>query len=172
MEKASSSDQSVDRISGGLFVVLGLAVLTGSLMMPDYASQGAFWYEAPGLTPGILGIALAISGFILMARNRSKAAGGDLESEDPSYGLDRTNVLRIAIVAVLCTSYALVLVGRLPFWLATALFVFVFALVFEHMIDFDRGKLPRRIAIAIGLAAATSVAVTLLFQELFLVQLP
>lgn len=172
MEKASSRDQNVDRISGGLFVVLGLAVLTGSLMMPDYAQQGASWYEAPGLTPGILGIVLAISGAILMGRNRTKSAEVDPESEEPSYGFDPTNALRIAIVAVLCTGYALVLVGLLPFWLATALFVFVFVLGFEHMIDFDRGKLPRRITIAIGLAAATSVTVTLLFQELFLVQLP
>ena len=161
------TDQRVDRITGIFFFLLGGTVLGGSLAMPDFQEQGASVYEAPGLTPALLGFALAISG-LLLAFRRTKAA-----SEEPLPDLRTAESRKRVLLAVLLTLiYALGLLGRVPFIAATAVFVFSFTLSFEHLIDKDRSKLPKRAAIAALLAGVVSFAVSFLFQDLFLVQLP
>lgn len=161
------TDQRIDKISGVFFFLLGIAVLGASLAMPDFQEQGASAYEAPGLTPALLGAALAVSG-LLLALRRSKG-----ESIDSLPDLRTPETRRRVLLAVgLTLFYALILLGRMPFIAATALFVFSFALSFEHLIDKDISKLPKRAAIAAVLAAVVSFSIEFLFQDLFLVQLP
>jgi putative tricarboxylic transport membrane protein len=76
----------------------------------------------------------------------------------------------LLIAAVLGTLYAGVLVGRVPFWLASALFVFAFTAVFE----WDKGPegRMRRLVEAGLLGLGTGVAVMLVFERVFLVRLP
>ena len=79
---------------------------------------------------------------------------------------------RLYLSLFLTLGYAAGLVGRLPFWLATGLFTFLFIALFEW-----QGGLPARsralaLAVALGEAVALTVAVTVVFQELFLVRLP
>jgi putative tricarboxylic transport membrane protein len=66
--------------------------------------------------------------------------------------------------------YAGVLVGRVPFWLASALFVFAFTAAFE----WNRGpeRRARRILEAALIGLGTGLAVTLVFEKLFLLRLP
>ncbi|WP_270937089.1 tripartite tricarboxylate transporter TctB family protein, partial [Falsiroseomonas oryzae] len=77
---------------------------------------------------------------------------------------------RLLTAAVLGTLYAGVLVGRLPFWLASALFVFAFTMAFE----WEKGPAgrARRIAEAALLGLGTGLAVMLVFERIFLVRLP
>ncbi|TQV73252.1 tripartite tricarboxylate transporter TctB family protein [Denitrobaculum tricleocarpae] len=161
------ANQRADRVTGIFFFLLGVAVLGGSLAMPDFQEQGASVYEAPGLTPALLGFALAVSG-LLLAFRRSRTAH---EESLPDLRMPESRK-RVLLAVVLTLIYALGLLGRVPFIAATAIFVFSFTLSFEHLIDKDRAKLPRRAAIAALLAAAVSVAISFLFQDLFLVQLP
>ncbi len=161
------TDQRVDKITGVVFFLLGVAVVGASLAMPDFQEQGASVYEAPGLTPALLGFALAVSGLLLAFRRaRTETAGSLPDLRAPE------SRKRVLLAVVLTLIYALGLLGRVPFIAATAVFVFSFTLSFEHLIDKDRTKLPRRAAIAALLAAAVSVAISFLFQDLFLVQLP
>ena len=65
------------------------------------------------------------------------------------------------------------LVGRgPPFWLATGVFVFVAILAFRWTELKARGELAKGAAVAAACAIGTAAAVTLVFQELFLVRLP
>ncbi len=161
------TDQRIDKLSGVFFFLLGIAVLGASLAMPDFQEQGASIYEAPGLTPALLGVALAVSGLLLAlrrAKEKSFDSLSDLRAPE--------NRRRVLLAVGLTLFYALVLLGRLPFLAATALFVFSFVLSFEHLIDQDSSKLPKRSAIAAILAAVVSFSIEFLFQDLFLVQLP
>jgi hypothetical protein len=59
------------------------------------------------------------------------------------------------------------LVGRLPFWLATTLFVAGFTGVFTE------GQPPlRRLSVAVASGLLTSLMVVLVFERIFLVRLP
>ena len=76
----------------------------------------------------------------------------------------------LLFAAVLGILYAGVMVGTLPFWMASALFVFAFTAAFE----WERGPVgrPRRILEAALLGLGTGLAVSLVFERLFLVRLP
>jgi len=69
------------------------------------------------------------------------------------------------LVLALCFGYAVGLVGRVPFWLATFVFVSAFIAVFEY-------PSRRRMAAAPLYGIATALAVTYLFESVFLVRLP
>ena len=81
------------------------------------------------------------------------------------------------MAAVLCLVYPLVLVGWLPFWLATGLFVFAFIVAFEWSPqDGEAAPSSARQRAVLLWAAVQSVLVaaivSIVFQELFLVRLP
>ena len=72
----------------------------------------------------------------------------------------------------LTLGYAAGLVGRLPFWLATWLFVAAFVALFEWPLATTGAGRLRRLAIALIYGALVSAAVSLVFQRIFLVRLP
>jgi hypothetical protein len=57
-----------------------------------------------------------------------------------------------------------------PFWLASALFVFAFTVVFEW--DAGPAGRARRIVEAAAIGLGTGLAVTMIFEKLFLLRLP
>jgi hypothetical protein len=71
----------------------------------------------------------------------------------------------------LCLAFAAGMVGRgLPFWVAAWIFISVMIFVLEYRSR--KGGLSRLALTALGVGAAASVAVSLVFQELFLIRLP
>lgn len=116
--------------------------------------------SAPGITPGILALVITGLGITLFLRSiRATKAQG--ESASAAW-------TRLTIALCLCLLYALGLVGQIDFLIATALFVFVFALLFSE----TGHSLARRILISALLAATTAIAVTFLFERVFLIRLP
>jgi hypothetical protein len=77
---------------------------------------------------------------------------------------------QLLTAAVLGVGYAGVLVGRVPFWLASAMFVFAFTTAFE----WDQGpeRRARRVVEAALIGLGTGLAVMLVFEKLFLLRLP
>jgi putative tricarboxylic transport membrane protein len=65
-----------------------------------------------------------------------------------------------------------VLVGTMPFWLAAAVFVSAFIIIFEWRPGLSPAQRARSFVAPVLIAAATGVAVTLVFQQIFLVRLP
>jgi hypothetical protein len=147
-----------DLASAAAWIVLGGAIVYASWTMDRFERHGAALYTAPALVPGLLGLVLLVLGLALGIR--ALRSGALLPG--PAVRISMGNTL---LVLVLCLGYAIGLVGRTPFWLATFLFVSAFIATFESP-DF------RRMALAPLYGAATSFIVTYLFESVFLVRLP
>lgn len=159
-----------DLVAAIVFILLGALILYGSWTMPRLEVRRIHPLTVPGLVPGLLSIALIACGAILALRSiRSRVRGG---WDALVQGFISEGARRALAVIALVLVYTLGLVGWLPFSLATALFVFAFVAIFELWITPRPRPLARSIAWALGLAVVTSVAVTYVFERLFLVRLP
>lgn len=164
------TNHSLDRLSGGFFFLLGLLVVVGAVGMPRFLERGASLYEAPGLTPGLLGIALAFSGLLLILR-KSRADGASTSAWLGLFG-DKATFRRIATALGLTGAYALILFGRVPFLYATCAFVFLFVLLFDWFAGGAGGIGLKKTLIAAAIGLTTGFGAQYLFQTVFLVQLP
>ena len=147
-----------------LLSVFGGAIVVESWRMPRLENLGVDPMSAPGLTPGLLGLVLAGLGLMLLVRSlRARKTNSQGHETGASGGW-----YRFLVTLLLCLVYALLLLGRLPFWAATGLFVFSFVLTFT----WQRHSPLRAGASAAALAVIVAVSVTLLFEQVFLVRLP
>ena len=166
----SSRMAKADLLTGLVLFALSVAVTYGAWTMPRLEIRQIHPLSAPGLTPGLLGLALAFTSLLLIGKAVRSRNAGDADAipdeANPGAGV------RLLTAAGLCLTYALGLIGRMPFWLATSLFVTVAITAFE----WDRGGTQRqrviRLAWALFLGVATGVAVSYVFRDLFLVRLP
>ena len=159
-----------DLLASLCFIVLAAATLVGSWNMDRLSARRINPLTVPGLVPGILSAALLVCGLILAIRSvRTSAPDG---WRDLGQAVVSNAAQRAGAVLVLTLSYALVLVGLLPFWLATGIFVFAFIMVFETWLAAPRRPLLQTLPWALGLAVVTATLVTLVFERLFLVRLP
>lgn len=169
----SEASPRADFIGGLAWIAFGVAIVAGALQMDRLERFGATAYTAPGLVPGALGGLVALLGVALMIRSVRQGALADFSSVWRLGPEARAMARRAAIAVVLTLVYTLVLVGHgLPFWLVTIGFVFVFLLVFDLPERRAKGQVARGLLIAAIVAVVTSAAVTLLFQEVFLVRMP
>ena len=166
VEPHSELRQSLGWIAGGL------TILVASLRMDRLEAQNINPYTVPGLLPGLLGFLMFLLGSLLFIRSWRR---GGLHRNPDAPRASHTEKLRIATVITLCVVFDAVLVGHgLPFWLAAWIFVTGTILVLQYPIRRAEGN-PLRAwdvakATAIGLGAGW--AITLVFQQLFLVRLP
>jgi hypothetical protein len=154
-------------------VVFGLAVLAESIGMPRFEERRINPWTIPGLVPGMLGMVIAIMGAAVALRS---VIGGALQPRAQMSAEEaveaRAAIVRFSICAGLCLVYALALVGRAPFWVATGLFVFAFVAIFEWRPGDEMAPRLIKLAIAAALAIAAMLAIPYLFEHLFLVRLP
>jgi hypothetical protein len=154
------------------WLVLGVAVLIGSITMDRLERQDINPYTVPGLLPGLLGIVMILLGVLLGVRSWQRGGG---RPGGARLHVDRATVRRLATVVALILVYSVVLVGHgMPFWLASALYVTVSIVTLQQP---QRAAAGRRLswrdalfAIAVGLGSG--LAITYVFQDLFLVRLP
>jgi len=156
-----------------LLAALGAAVCVQSWRMPRLEALGVNPWSVPGLTPGLIGAVLLLLGAILLLRSAKaggwRLAGGGAASEDA----ERAGQAGRFLLALLLTlGYAAGLVGRLPFWLASFLFVLAFIVAFQWRDARRGGTIVRSVTLATLQAALVSAVVTAAFQYLFLVRLP
>src|SRR6185436_20702283 len=109
-------------------LVFALAIVAIALGMPTFRERQGEIYVAPGLVPGLYGVVLALlsATLALRALRRARLGLGRTAPPEPSGA-----ALPLAIVAVLGLIYCFGLIGRMPFWLASAIFVAAFIVVFE-----------------------------------------
>jgi hypothetical protein len=157
-----------DLYSGIFFVLLGIATIEESYRMPRFEELGVNPYSVPGLVPGIIGAVILVLGLVLFGRSalRLRTAGG------AAGDLPNLSRNRLLVTLALTLGYAAGLVGHIPFWLATFLFVTGFITVFEWQPDAPAGVRARRLVAAVVIGAVVSATVTTVFRHLFLVQLP
>jgi hypothetical protein len=163
-----SSENKADLAAGLALLALGAATIVGGLAMDRLEARNIHPASIPGLVPTALGIALVAAAGALtlraLARLRRENAGAEGRGELSWRGL--------GIALLLTVGYAVGLVGRIPYELATGLFVFLFIAVFE----WQPGALPRRRLIRLGTALLQAVLVawivSTVFETVFLVRLP
>jgi hypothetical protein len=131
-------------------------------------------YTVPGLLPGLLGIAMMLLGGSLLFRSwwrrtlRSPAVEPDLPHPSIS-------VRQLWLAIGLCMTFDIVMIGHgLPFWLAAAAFVSVAILTLQQTQRKAAGqRLTLRAAIsAVAIGLGAGLAITVVFQQIFLVRLP
>jgi len=155
-----------DLVTGLVFALLGAGVLWASLEMPRFEDRNINPYTVPGLVPGALGVIILLLGAVLFLRALRAVATAPAAPRGVMIG---DGARRLVLSLVLCLGYAAGLVGRVPFWLATFVFVSLFVIAFEWRRD---GPHTWRIGVALAYGAAISATVSLVFQELFLIRLP
>ncbi len=164
--------------AGILLSVVGIAFSAASFRLP-WRESGYGWFGSPGLVPLILAVLLVCIGVRLMYRSRKDDAFYRKMDErtEPCFCEEDDEVpvfaeaarpawmekeyLRALLTGVLCAGYVLSL-GKVPYMLATALFISVFILVFRGGSFFY--------SVVIG--ATTSVSVWFVFFKIFAVFLP
>ena len=152
------------------WAALGVVTVVLSARMDRLADQGVPSFAAPGLLPGLLGALMALSGTLLALR-RSRAAAGPAVTTPAA----PTQGLRLLVTLVLCLTFSLGLIGHgLPFWLAASLFVTTSVLVLQapQRRAAGRGVDARAVAAAVAIGLGAGAVATLVFQYIFLVQLP
>lgn len=151
-----------DRRFGIFWVLLGGAIAAESWRMDRLEQQHINAWTVPGLVPGLLGVVIVIFGLVLLLR-RPVAA----EPAPPA------EPWRVMVAIAITLAFGAGVVGSgVPFWLAAAGFVFNAIMLFEFPERRAAGTLARGALQAALIAAGAAAAVTLTFQELFLVRLP
>lgn len=159
-----------DLLAGLFFIVLGLAVFYGAWTMDRLEVRRIHPFTVPGLVPGMLSLALVICGSILAFRSiRTPAAGGWQQLGGAVFSAAAGRAVAVMVLALI---YTLGLVGTLPFWAATGLFVFAFIMLFECWLAEPRRPWLTSLPWALGLAVCTAAVVTWVFERAFLVRLP
>jgi hypothetical protein len=164
-EKAPASPRA-DLVTAAVLFALGVAIVQQALAMPRFVEQSGTGLTAPGIVPGFHGAMIALLSVLLGLRALRR--GGWAAHGPVAQG--GTDGRRLAMAATFGVLYAGVLVGRVPFWVASALFVFAFTATFEW--DAGPAGRMRRLVEAAAIGVGTGLAVTLVFEKLFLLRLP
>lgn len=154
-----------DRWTSLVLFALGAAMLVGGYTMDRLEIRQIHPASIPGLVPMILGGAMMLCAGLLFWSARSTPAEAEAGSGEGS-------LKNLGFAAGYSVLYAIGLVGQLPFWVATAIYIAVFTIHFSWQAEATlRARLVRiGLSIAFGLVGAVGVAT--LFAEGFLVRLP
>ena len=155
-----------------VFFVFGATVAWLAFLMPRYADQKGEIYTAPGLVPGFYGVVIFLLSIWLAVRAVRQGALQAHGKEGGGSTPKGTSDLRLAGAAALGLVFVVGLIGRVPFWLASAIFVAMFTILFEWQSGQPWPVRVRRIGEAVLLGLATGVAVSLVFEKVFYVRLP
>jgi putative Mn2+ efflux pump MntP len=155
-----------------VLIVFGSVVAYEAARMPRFGHLAVNPYTVPGIVPGFLALSLVAFGLIMLVRAIVQARRGHAPTHAVDPELRRQVLTRLSLTLLLTVGYALGLVGTIPFWAATFLFVLAFLLAFRW--SATREGRPRGVLLAGALLQAGLVAasVTLVFERLFLVRLP
>lgn len=155
-----------DLLGGAGWIVFGLLIGIEALRMDRFTQMGSTLYTMPGFMPGLISLVLMLLGALLCLRGwRRRAAEQSAADGEPPSPLFNT---RIAITLALALVYAVGLIGRVHFVLATTLFVTAFVWLFAP----PEAAPARRALAALAAGLGTALVVFFIFEDLFLVRLP
>jgi hypothetical protein len=152
-----------DFLTSIVLIVLGVGMLWGALEMPRFEQRNV---------PAILAVIMLLLALLLLGRacrqGGYRLAAGDQPASSIVFSASSLTMLLTLALGLI---YAIGLVGSLPFWAATLIFVTVFILIFEWPLA-RPGRRWLLLLTAALQGAAVAAAVTLVFQDIFLVTLP
>lgn len=164
-EAGDKPSPRADLVSGGVWIAIGTAIAIGSWRMDRLESQGVPWFTAPGLLPGIVGVGIVLFALLIVVRA--------LRAPAPAGGQQTSDVGRALLSIALCLGFAAALVGHgLPFMAAAAIYLFLHIFILQYPERRAAGEIARGAFVALAIAVTAAVAISLVFQEIFLVRLP
>jgi putative tricarboxylic transport membrane protein len=173
MRSEVTSMARADFLTGIGLISLSLYVMFESWRMPRLEHLKVHPLSVPGIVPAFIGMVLLIFGTALVIRS-IRRGGHRLGFSDDGFRrmLGNPGNQRLLLTAILCIGYAGFLIGTLPYWLDTGLFIFVFMILFEWERGMNVGRRKKCLISAALIAILSSVAITVVFERLFLVALP
>ncbi|MDF1586118.1 tripartite tricarboxylate transporter TctB family protein [Marinimicrococcus flavescens] len=167
----TSVSARADLFTALVLLALSAGVILESLGMPRYEERAVNPFSVPGLVPGVLGLALLVLAGLLLLRSLAALRSGAGRGAGPGL-LGVAGGLDAALLGLLTLGYGGLLVGRLPFRLATFLFVFLFIVLFERDLPATPRQRAGRALFAFVQAAVVALGVAYVFEDVFLVRLP
>lgn len=159
-----------DLVTAIVLVAVGLFLFYESYTMPRLEVRGIHPLTIPGLVPMILSLVLAALGGLLGLRSlRIKAPGGWRDFLAIFGSMVAARVLASAFLVLVFT---LGLIGLVPFWAASMIFIFALILTMETLLTDQPVPLARSALWALLTAIVCGGAIYYLFAEIFLVRLP
>jgi hypothetical protein len=155
--------KNADLATSVVLVVLGIAMVWGGFVMDRLEIRGIHPASIPGLVPMGIGGAIVICGAALFAT--SLRGDGNLQ-------IDFGDIRMLVWTAGLCATFALILVGHLPFFVATFLFISTASLRFSWRGGGGIVGNRRQIVFALASGLIFSALIAVLFRYAFLVRLP
>ncbi|HEV8500664.1 MAG TPA: tripartite tricarboxylate transporter TctB family protein [Casimicrobiaceae bacterium] len=161
-----------DFVAALLWIAFGVAIAIASWRMDRLQNQDINPYTIPGLLPGLLGVAIVFFGALLLAR-AWRAGALDAHGRGEPRRMSAYELKRFALIVALCLAFGIGLVGHgLPFWVAAALYVAATIATLQYPQRKAAGQVARGIVVAIVIGVCAGYAITLVFQDIFLVRLP
>ena len=164
-----------DLITSLVLIAFGVAVVVEALRMPRFDHLGVNPYTIPGIVPAFLGAILGFMGLLMLGRTVVAWRRGGTVPTTAADG-EPNSAPRLLLTLALALVFGFVLIGNVPFWLATFLFVWSFLLVFEVQpvlaARAGRTALLRSASATLLEAVLVAAIVTFVFQRVFLVTLP
>lgn len=161
-----------DFVTSIVLLAFGITVVVMSIQMPVMADANQSKFSAPGIVPGFIGVMVTLLSFAMLIRSIKRKGMQEIVQKGAAKDLlAQETTSRILKTLVICVIYVLLL-GKLWFPLPTALFIFAFIVMFEY--DFKSAFKPqiKKIIVAFIIAVVATTLVTVVFQYLFLVNLP
>lgn len=164
-----------DLITSLVLIAFGAAVVVEAARMPRFGHLGINPYTVPGIVPAFLGAILGLMGLLMLGRTVVAWRRGGTVPATVADG-EPNSAPRLLLTLALALLFGFGLIGNVPFWLATFLFVWSFLLVFEVQPMFaaraGRAALLRSASTTLLEAVLVAASVTFVFQRVFLVTLP
>jgi hypothetical protein len=156
------------------WMIFGMAILIGSVLMDRLEAQNINPYTIPGLLPGLLGIVMTVLGFLVFIRKWTRFKG--IQDSMPSLPYDkRTALKRMLLVLAICIVFCIGLLGKgLPYWLSGGIFVTVCILALDNTTKNPKKSrfTPKKIFMAAAIGFVAALVITLVFEQIFMVRLP
>jgi len=157
----------LDAIVAVLMMALGIIAVIEAAKMPIAKTFGAAWYTSPGLMPIVFGYALIVMSAVMLIKSCVISKGICKEDVVRAIAYFKTKTFfRLLLAAFLLTVYIFVLLGNMPYMLATFLYLFV------TMFLFRTETTSKHIVIMLLVSAAVAIGLGYGFKELARIPLP
>lgn len=162
-----------DFITSIVLIAFSISVVVMSYTMPRLEHRNIDPFSAPGVVPGMIGMILLGLSLILFVR--ASIRGGYLlfsRSDGTSEPTHKGGAQRVLLTLMLSLIYAVGLLGRIDYTLATCSYIFAFIVLFEYRSDLGPAARKKMFGVALLEAVIAAVLISLIFRNLFLVDLP
>jgi putative tricarboxylic transport membrane protein len=163
-----------DFIASIVLIAFSLTIIIMSYTMPRLERRGIDPFSAPGVVPGMIGLVLLCLALILFVR--SVRYGGYRITKGTTDTVQTQNqkgaAVRVMLTLFVSLVYAIGFLGRLNYSVSTALFIFAFICLFEIQPGRSLWNQRKIILFALVQAVVAALLITVVFQNLFLVDLP